>query len=40
MKYWKDKEKAILVIVILLALVLALGIFIGRISAHNIYYIG
>lgn len=40
MKFWKEKEKMILVIIIVLALVFVLGIFVGRISANNIYCLG
>jgi len=40
MNYWKDKEKAILVMIVLLFLFLILGIFIGRFSAHNMYFLG
>lgn len=39
MKFWQDKEKMILVSIVVLGLVFLLGVFIGRISAHNIYYI-
>ena len=39
MKFWKDKERMILVLIFVFALVLLLGIFIGRISVHTIYSI-
>ena len=40
MKLKKDKEINILVVIFILALVFVLGVFVGRISAHNIYYLG
>ena len=39
MKWYEDKEKIILLAILVIALILVLGIFIGRISAHNIYYL-
>lgn len=40
MKFKKDKEISTLVVIFILMLVLLFGIFIGRISAQNTYYIG
>lgn len=35
-----DKSKMIYLLILAFAVVLMLGVFIGRISAHNIYYVG
>lgn len=40
MKCWKDKEKMVLIVIMVIALAFVLGLFVGRISAHNIYYLG
>lgn len=40
MKFWEDKEKIIILVILALGLALVLGIFIGRLSAHNVYYLG
>lgn len=39
MKNW-NKDKMIMIIAFIVALIFVMGIFIGRISANNIYYIG
>lgn len=35
-----DRSKMTLLLILAFGLVLMLGVFIGRISAHNIYYLG
>ena len=40
MNFWNNKERLFFVLIFALALALLLGIFIGRISAGNIYYLG
>lgn len=40
MKFWEDKEKMLLLIVFIIALAFLMGMFVGRISARNIYYLG
>lgn len=40
MNFWKDKEKMILIVIMVVALAFVLGLFVGRISAQNIYYLG
>lgn len=35
-----EKSKMIYLLILAIALALMLGVFIGRISAHNIYYLG
>lgn len=40
MNFRGDKEKMVLILVLTMAIVFLLGVFVGRISMHNIYYLG
>lgn len=35
-----ERSKMVLLLIFAFALMLVLGIFIGRVSAHNVYYLG
>ena len=39
MKFWQDKEKMILLFICAVALTFVLGVFVGRISMYNTYYL-
>lgn len=40
MNYWKDKEKMFLIMIMVIALAFVLGLFVGRISAQSMHYLG
>ena len=39
MKLWEDKNKMVLIMIMAIALAFVLGVFVGRISMYNTYYL-
>lgn len=40
MKFWQDKEKMVLLFIFAVALAFILGVFVGRVTMHTVYYLG